>query len=89
MSLGIALLTIVVLAAPAGADTLTIPQGASDRCLECHAKPDLGTIEVNGETKSLTVSEDDPVRSENLTSGWLSRARSRNTGYRAGWVPLA
>jgi len=59
MSLGIALLTVVVLAAPAGADTLTIPQGASDRCLECHAKPDLGTIEVNGVTKSLTVSEDD------------------------------
>jgi len=44
--------------APAGAVTFTIPTGASDRCLECHAKPDLGTIEVNGQTKSLTVSED-------------------------------
>jgi predicted CXXCH cytochrome family protein len=44
---------------PAAAVTFTIPVGASDRCLECHAEPDLGTIEVNGETKSLTVSVDD------------------------------
>ena len=56
-----------VAAAPAGASTFTIPTGASDRCLECHAKPDLGTIEVNGETKSLTVSED----------GWHNSVHSR------------
>jgi predicted CXXCH cytochrome family protein len=43
-------------AGPAGAVTFTIPVGGSDRCLECHAKPDLGTIEVNGEEKSLTIS---------------------------------
>jgi hypothetical protein len=45
-------------AVPAGAVTFTIPQGGSDRCLECHAKPDLGTVDVNGVEKSLTISED-------------------------------
>ncbi len=49
---------MAVSVAPAGATAFTIPTGASDRCLECHAQPDLGTIEVNGETKSLTISED-------------------------------
>jgi predicted CXXCH cytochrome family protein len=54
-SLGMALLTVVVLAAPAGAVQFSIGHGADERCLDCHAKPDLGTIVVNGERKSLTV----------------------------------
>jgi len=49
---------LLVAAGPAAAVTFTIPVGGSDRCLECHAKPDLGTIEVNGVEKSLTVSAD-------------------------------
>jgi predicted CXXCH cytochrome family protein len=49
---------LVVAAAPAGAVTFTIPVGGSDRCLECHSKPDLGTVDVNGVKKSLTISSD-------------------------------
>jgi cytochrome c553 len=55
--LGIALLTVVVLAAPAGAVQFSLAHGANGRCLDCHSKPDLGTIVVNGERKSLTVDE--------------------------------
>ena len=49
---------LLAAAGPAAAVTFTIPTGESDRCLECHAKPDLGTVDVNGVEKSLTVSED-------------------------------
>ena len=49
---------LLAAAAPAAAVTFTIPTGKTDRCLECHAKPDLGTIEVNGVEKSLTVDQD-------------------------------
>jgi hypothetical protein len=55
--LGMALLTAAVLAAPAGAAQFSLAHGANGRCLACHAKPDLGTIVVNGERKSLTISE--------------------------------
>ena len=55
--LGMALLTVAVLAAPAGAAQFSLAHGANGRCLDCHAKPDLGTIVVNGERKSLTISE--------------------------------
>ena len=54
-SLGMALLAAVVFAAPAGAVQFSLAHGANGRCLDCHAKPDLGTIVVNGERKSLTV----------------------------------
>ena len=56
-SLGMALLAVVVFAAPAGAVQFSLAHGANGRCLDCHAKPDLGTIVVNGERKSLTVDE--------------------------------
>ena len=56
-SLGMALLTVVVLAAPAGAVQFSLAHGANGRCLDCHSKPDLGTIIVNGVRKSLTVGE--------------------------------
>jgi hypothetical protein len=49
---------VVLAAAPAYAVTFTIPTGKTDRCLECHAKPDLGTITVNGKEKSLTIDTD-------------------------------
>jgi predicted CXXCH cytochrome family protein len=58
VTLTAACLVLAVVAVPAGAVTFTIPVGGSDRCLECHAKPDLGTVDVNGEKKSLTVSAD-------------------------------
>jgi hypothetical protein len=45
-------------AAPARAVTFTIPVGADDRCLACHARPGLGTVDVNGQKKSLTISSD-------------------------------
>jgi len=66
-------------AAPAGAVTFTIPSGASDQCLECHAKPGLGTVNVNGVEKSLTVSED----------AWHSSMHSRLdcTACHAGFQP--
>ena len=48
---------LLVAAAPAIAITFTIPTGKTDRCLECHGKPDLGTIDVNGVEKSLTVDQ--------------------------------
>ena len=48
---------LLVAAAPAAAVTFTIPTGKTDRCLECHSKPDLGTIEVNGAEKTLTVDQ--------------------------------
>ena len=94
MSLGIALLTVGVLAAPAGADTFTIPKGASDRCLDCHAKPDLGTIEVNGVTKSLTVSKDewhDSVHSRlDCTACHAGfEAREHTPGETEGWYTQA
>ena len=57
-ALGLALLAVVAVAAPAGAAEFDLAQGANGRCLECHEKPDLGTIEVNGEQKSLTVTGD-------------------------------
>ena len=44
-------LTALVLAATAGAET----GGQNQRCFECHAKPDLGSITVDGEQRSLTV----------------------------------
>ena len=49
---------VLAAAAPAFAITFTIPTGKTDPCLECHGKPDLGTITVNGEQKSLTVDQD-------------------------------
>ena len=51
---------VLVLAAagPAAAVTFTIPVGASDRCLTCHGEPGLGTIDVNGVEKSLTIDKD-------------------------------
>jgi len=39
-SLGIALLAVVVLAAPAGAVQFSLAHGANGRCLDCHSKPD-------------------------------------------------
>ena len=54
-----AVLAVVALAAPVGAADYSIPEGANTRCFECHAQPDLGTIEVEGETKSLTVTPED------------------------------
>ena len=57
-ALAAACLLPALAAAPAGAVTFTIPVGGSDRCLACHAKPDLGTIVVNGQKKSLTISSD-------------------------------
>ena len=59
LGLAAACLVLAVAAAPAGAVTFTIPVGGSDRCMECHGKPDLGTVEVDGVQKSLTVSEDE------------------------------
>ena len=53
-----ALLAVVVLAAPASAAEFPLSHGANGRCLTCHAQPDLGTITVDGERKSLTVAED-------------------------------
>jgi predicted CXXCH cytochrome family protein len=49
---------LLAAAGPAAAITFTIPTGKSDRCLECHSKPDLGTVDVNGVEKSLTISKD-------------------------------
>ena len=49
---------LLAAAGPAAAITFTIPTGKSDRCLACHAKPDLGTVDVNGVEKSLTISRD-------------------------------
>lgn len=49
---------LLAAAAPASAVTFTIPMGETDPCLECHAKPDLGTVTVDGEEKSLTVDEE-------------------------------
>ena len=49
---------LLAAAGPAAAITFTIPTGKSDRCLACHSKPDLGTVNVNGVEKSLTISED-------------------------------
>lgn len=57
-SLVLALLALGVLAAPAAAVDFSLPQGANGRCLSCHAEPDLGTIVVDGESKSLTVTQD-------------------------------
>ena len=53
----IALFATVMLAASAEAADFSLPQGANGRCLSCHAKPDLGTIVVNGVRKSLTVTQ--------------------------------
>ena len=50
---------LLAAAAPAFAVTFTIPTGKTDRCLECHAEPDLGTVDVNGVEKSLTIDEDE------------------------------
>jgi predicted CXXCH cytochrome family protein len=49
---------LLAAAGPAAAITFTIPTGKSDRCLACHAKPGLGTVDVNGSEKSLTISRD-------------------------------
>ena len=49
---------VLAVAAPAFAITFTIPTGKTDPCLECHGKPGLGTVTVNGEEKSLTVDQD-------------------------------
>jgi predicted CXXCH cytochrome family protein len=49
---------LLAAAGPAAAITFTIPTGKTDRCLACHAKPDLGTVDVNGVEKSLTISKD-------------------------------
>jgi cytochrome c553 len=57
MFVAMTLLAVFVLAAPAAAAEFDLPQGANGRCLSCHAKPDLGTITVNGERKSLTVTQ--------------------------------
>jgi Cytochrome c3 len=55
--LGTALLAVVVLTAPAAAAQFPLARGDNGRCLICHVQPDLGTIVVNGERKSLTVDE--------------------------------
>jgi predicted CXXCH cytochrome family protein len=53
------LLTTAALAAPAGAADFSLARGANGRCLACHSKPNAGSIIVNGEKKSLTVTQDD------------------------------
>lgn len=50
---------LLAAAAPVSAVTFTIPTGKTDRCLECHAEPDLGTVDVNGVEKSLTIDVDE------------------------------
>jgi predicted CXXCH cytochrome family protein len=70
---------LLVSAAPASAITFTIPVGKTDRCLVCHGKPGLGTIDVNGVQKSLTI----PV------NAWHSSMHSRLdcTACHAGFQP--
>ena len=53
-----ALCVLLAAAGPAAAVTFTIPTGKVDRCLACHGKPDLGTVDVNGVQKSLTIDVD-------------------------------
>jgi hypothetical protein len=55
----VAAAAMAALAAPARAAEFSIPEGANTRCFECHASPDIGTIEVEGETKSLQVTPED------------------------------
>jgi predicted CXXCH cytochrome family protein len=54
----VATLLLLAVAAQASAITFTIPTGKADRCLACHAAPGLGTIDVNGVKKSLTIDTD-------------------------------
>ncbi len=51
LALGIAVLVILVWSPAASAQTST----QNDRCFACHAQTDLGTVDVNGVQKSLTV----------------------------------
>jgi predicted CXXCH cytochrome family protein len=53
-----AALLLLTAASSASAITFTIPTGKTDRCLECHGKPGLGTVDVNGVEKSLTIDTD-------------------------------
>lgn len=55
MTLATVVLALAVFATPAGAIEYSLAQGENGRCFKCHAQADLGTIEVEGETKSLTV----------------------------------
>ena len=93
-SLGIALLAVVVLAAPAGAVQFSLAHGANGRCLECHSKPDLGTLVANGERKSLTVDETtwhDSVHSRlDCTACHAGfQAREHTAEEQAGWYQQA
>lgn len=54
-----AVLAVVAFAAPAGAIEFSLAHGANGRCFVCHAKPDIGTVVVEGERKSLVVTADD------------------------------
>lgn len=81
-------------AAPAVAVTFTIPVGKDDRCLECHAKPDLGMVKVNGEQKSLTISKDHWYSSVHSRLDCTSchagfEARDHTPGETEGWYMQA
>lgn len=54
-----AVVALVAFGAPVRAIEYSLAQGENGRCFKCHAQPDLGTIEVEGETKSLTVTPQD------------------------------
>jgi hypothetical protein len=51
----VALVVALAAAEAAVAQEFPLAQGENERCFECHEQPDLGTIEVEGETRSLTV----------------------------------
>ena len=92
--LAAACLLTAACAVPAGAVTFTIPVGQDDRCLECHAKPGLGTVDVNGEQKSLTIPKDhwyDSVHSRlDCTSCHAGfEAREHTPEETAGWYKQA
>ena len=77
-----ALCVLLAAAGPAAAVTFTIPTGKSDRCLACHAKPDLGTVDVNGVEKSLTIDHGHLALLDALAPG-LHRLPRRLRGARA------
>ena len=93
-SLGLSLLTVIALAAPAGAVQFSLAHGANGRCLDCHSKPDLGTIVVNDVRKSLTVTRDmlhDSVHSRlDCTACHAGfKAREHTAAEKDGWYEQA
>jgi hypothetical protein len=89
-----AVLALVALAAPAGAVDFSLAEGANARCFECHSEADVGTIVIEDETRSLTVTPDDThdsihVRLDCTACHAGFQAREHTAEETSGWYQQA